>query len=79
MPPPWLSTTTNAGQPHVRPCAAPDCSLFFLDRSPSRQRRWCAMKGCGNRRKTKGYYRRVGKGERKLLRETAVPKLRGES
>ncbi len=39
------------GRPHVRQCALKGCMLFFIDRSPSGQRRWCDMKSCGNRAK----------------------------
>ena len=52
------------GRPHVRQCAAASCGLFFVDRSPSRQRRWCEMKTCGNRVKSLRHYRRVGKKRR---------------
>ncbi|MCP3957487.1 MAG: hypothetical protein GY719_06510 [bacterium] len=39
------------GRPHVRQCAFKGCLLFFVDRSPSGQRKWCDMKTCGNRAK----------------------------
>ncbi len=39
------------GRPHVRQCALKGCRLFFVDRSPSGQRKWCDMKTCGNRAK----------------------------
>lgn len=35
----------------VRECGADDCALVFLDTSRSRNRRWCSMRACGNRRK----------------------------
>jgi len=53
-----------AGRPHVRQCAARGCRLWFVDRSPSGQRRWCEMKTCGNRAKTRTYYERKGRRER---------------
>ena len=52
------------GHPHVRQCAAPDCALFFVDRSPSGRKRWCEMKTCGNRVKSLRYYHKTGKKER---------------
>ncbi len=52
------------GQPHVRQCAAEDCALFFVDRSPSGRRVWCEMKTCGHRVKSLRYYHRVGKKNR---------------
>jgi predicted RNA-binding Zn ribbon-like protein len=35
----------------IRPCANPDCVLWFLDVSRPGTRRWCSMAGCGNRDK----------------------------
>ncbi len=35
----------------VRPCANPDCVLWFLDTSRPGTRRWCSMAACGNRDK----------------------------
>lgn len=52
------------GRPHVRQCGAKDCRLFFVDRTPSRQRRWCEMKTCGNRAKSLRHYHRSGKAQR---------------
>lgn len=49
-----------AGRPHVRQCAAKGCRLYFVDRGPKRQRRWCDMKVCGNRAKVSRHYRRQG-------------------
>ena len=48
-----------AGRPHVRQCALKGCRLFFVDRSPSGQRRWCDMKTCGNRAKSRRYLERT--------------------
>ena len=42
----------------VRECAAPNCSLLFLDESRAGQRRWCSMTRCGNRSKAAAAYRR---------------------
>lgn len=49
------------GRPHVRQCAAKDCRLFFVDRSPSGQRKWCEMKSCGHRVNSLRHYHRLGK------------------
>lgn len=35
------------------------CSWLFLDRSPSRRRRWCSMAACGNRAKAERHYHRT--------------------
>jgi predicted RNA-binding Zn ribbon-like protein len=42
--------------------ACPNCSWAFYDYSPSRTARWCSMSLCGNRLKTRAYYRRVRDG-----------------
>ena len=36
-------------------CADPDCSRIFVDRSRGGRRRWCGMKGCGDRAKAAAY------------------------
>lgn len=55
---------STEGRPEVRQCALSGCRLFFVDRTPSRQRRWCDMKTCGNRAKALRYYRRTGRAAR---------------
>jgi|SRR5215469_2787363 len=42
----------------VKCCAAGTCSWLFLDRSRSRNRRWCEMRTCGSRSKARTYYQR---------------------
>jgi len=45
----------------VKQCADDrGCGFLFLDRSKNLSRRWCSMKGCGNRAKVLEYYRRRG-------------------
>lgn len=44
----------------VRECAAPDCSLVFVDTSRPGRRRWCAMERCGNRHKVRALRARRG-------------------
>ncbi len=55
---------STEGRPQIRQCALKECRLFFVDRSPSRQRRWCEMKTCGNRAKSLRHYRKTGKARR---------------
>jgi predicted RNA-binding Zn ribbon-like protein len=43
----------------VRECASDRCGWLFLDRSRNRTRRWCDMKVCGNRAKSRRHYRRA--------------------
>jgi predicted RNA-binding Zn ribbon-like protein len=49
---------TSADLVAVRECAAPDCGRLFVDTSRNRTRRWCDMRGCGNRAKVRRYYAR---------------------
>lgn len=42
----------------IRRCANPDCGWLFLDRSKNGTRRWCSMRECGDRAKSKRYYQR---------------------
>ncbi len=59
--------TSLEGRPHVRQCAAEECTLFFVDRTPSGHRRWCEMKTCGHRTHALRYYHDTAKPERKEL------------
>jgi predicted RNA-binding Zn ribbon-like protein len=42
----------------IRACTAPDCSLFFVDRSRPGSRRWCAMAACGEKASSATYRKR---------------------
>jgi len=42
----------------VRWCADPFCTRPFVDRSRGHRRRWCGMRGCGDRAKAAAYRRR---------------------
>jgi len=42
----------------LRWCADPNCTRPFIDRSRGQRRRWCGMKGCGDRAKAAAYRRR---------------------
>jgi predicted RNA-binding Zn ribbon-like protein len=42
----------------LRECACTDCATLFFDRSPSGRRRWCSMRGCGERVASASYRRR---------------------
>ncbi len=43
----------------LRVCAADDCGIRFVDRSPARNRQWCSMRRCGNRTKARRHYGRA--------------------
>ncbi len=43
-------------------CPATDCRWAYYDVSRNSSRRWCTMRTCGNRSKTRAYRRRTGTG-----------------
>jgi predicted RNA-binding Zn ribbon-like protein len=42
----------------VRECASYDCGWLFMDSTKNRSRRWCDMRVCGNRAKSRRHYER---------------------
>src|SRR5579864_248056 len=40
----------------VRRCGGENCDWLFFDTSRNHSRRWCDMRGCGNRAKARRYY-----------------------
>ena len=42
----------------TRECGGDVCTWLFMDTSKNRSRRWCDMKGCGNRAKSGRHYER---------------------
>ncbi|HTI54179.1 MAG TPA: ABATE domain-containing protein [Verrucomicrobiae bacterium] len=42
----------------VRECAGYDCGWLFMDTTKNRSRRWCDMRTCGNRAKSRRHYER---------------------
>lgn len=48
------------GDDLLRVCAASECGIRFVDRSPSGNRQWCSMRRCGNRTKARRHYARTG-------------------
>jgi predicted RNA-binding Zn ribbon-like protein len=50
---------TSEDRPRVRECADAQCGWLFVDTSRNGSRRWCTMKGCGNRNKARRFYRRA--------------------
>jgi predicted RNA-binding Zn ribbon-like protein len=48
----------------LKVCSSDTCQWAFYDRSKNRSGRWCSMRVCGNRTKTRAYRaRRRGQGE----------------
>lgn len=48
----------GADRARIRQCEAEGCALLFLDMSRGGDRRWCSMKGCGNKAKVAEFRRR---------------------
>lgn len=46
----------SADVDRLRCCANPKCGWFFIDHSRNNSRRWCMMRECGDRTKSKRYY-----------------------
>ena len=40
-------------------CADANCTRLFIDRSRGQRRRWCGMRGCGDRAKAAAYRERI--------------------
>jgi len=51
--------TTTAGLDRVRVCGGSSCTWLFLDTTKNGSRRWCDMKACGNRAKSRRHYERT--------------------
>jgi predicted RNA-binding Zn ribbon-like protein len=49
---------TSADLTFVRECASYDCGRLFLDTTKNRSRRWCDMRTCGNRAKSRRHFER---------------------
>jgi predicted RNA-binding Zn ribbon-like protein len=49
---------TSDEMKRARVCEADDCTWLFMDLSKNRSRRWCDMKYCGNRAKSRRHYER---------------------
>jgi predicted RNA-binding Zn ribbon-like protein len=46
----------------LKACSAADCLWAFYDRSPTRSGRWCSMRACGARAKSRSYRQRAAAG-----------------
>jgi predicted RNA-binding Zn ribbon-like protein len=58
----------------VRKCGSHDCTWLFYDTSKNRSRRWCDMKGCGNRAKARRHYEKRKKTTNKHMVFLGVPR-----
>ncbi|MGI5170025.1 CGNR zinc finger domain-containing protein [Spirillospora sp. CA-253888] len=62
--PSWLAAADylrlmSESPDRVKPCAHPNCVLYFHDTTKNGTRRWCSMAVCGNRAKAARHYERV--------------------
>lgn len=48
----------NTGRQRLTMCDNQSCRMLFVDHSPAKRRRWCAMSLCGNREKIRTHRRR---------------------
>lgn len=49
---------TSSDLTFVRECAGYDCGWIFMDTTKNRSRRWCDMRTCGNRAKSRRHHER---------------------
>ncbi len=49
---------TSSDLTFIRECASYDCGWLFMDTTKNRSRRWCDMRVCGNRAKSRRHYER---------------------
>lgn len=62
------------GYRRVGQCAAEDCTLLFVDRSPGSPRKWCRR--CGARARSRKHYHRVIKPRRQEIKAGTRAKIR---
>ncbi|MBC9711329.1 CGNR zinc finger domain-containing protein [Streptomyces sp. TRM66268-LWL] len=58
----WTELTTTGDAIRLKRCAEHACAWVFWDTSKNRSRRWCSMKICGNRNKSRAYAARARAG-----------------
>lgn len=51
----WNELTTTGDATRLKRCAEHTCAWAFWDVSKNRSRRWCSMRVCGNRNKSRTY------------------------
>ncbi|MEO3749635.1 CGNR zinc finger domain-containing protein [Streptomyces sp. B6B3] len=51
----WQELVTTGDAARLKRCAEHTCAWAFWDTSKNRSRRWCSMRVCGNRNKSRGY------------------------
>ncbi|MFE0101632.1 CGNR zinc finger domain-containing protein [Streptomyces sp. NPDC059009] len=51
----WMELRVTGDVLRLKRCAEHTCELVFWDLSKNRSRRWCSMRVCGNRAKSRAY------------------------
>ena len=59
----WVQLRMTGDVLRLKRCAEHTCELVFWDLSKNRSRRWCSMRVCGNRVKSRAYAARQVAGE----------------
>jgi len=59
----WVRLRMTGDVLRLKRCAEHTCELVFWDLSKNRSRRWCSMRVCGNRVKSRAYAARQVAGE----------------
>lgn len=59
----WVELRLTGDALRLKRCAEHTCELVFWDLSKNRSRRWCSMRVCGNRVKSRAYAARQVAGE----------------
>jgi predicted RNA-binding Zn ribbon-like protein len=54
----FVDLVTSDDALRVKRCASDECGWLFIDHSKNKSRKWCDMRGCGNRAKARRYYKR---------------------
>lgn len=57
-----LESQKNKTWDRMKCCALPSCGWAFYDSTRSRTKRWCSMKTCGSRHKSREHYKRKQQG-----------------
>ena len=54
----WAELVSTGESPRLKRCPESTCGWCFWDGTKNRNRRWCSMRVCGNRSKTRAYAER---------------------
>ncbi|RII21090.1 CGNR zinc finger [Streptomyces sp. YIM 130001] len=69
----WSELAVTGEASRLKRCAEHSCALVFWDTSKNRSRRWCSMRVCGNRAKSRRYTAKRTRGAESSGGESAAP------